>query len=109
MVETVTIKVTDRKGQQSEHTVPVGGPLMFALRDDARQAVEGACGGSATCGTCHVFIASSWYARLPPPQDFEAAMLDMLAEFDPDTSRLSCQIDVSAAIDGLEIKLAPEE
>ncbi|PHP66804.1 hypothetical protein CSC94_11915 [Zhengella mangrovi] len=109
MGEAITVTVTDRKGERREHRIPVGGPLMFALRDDAGLPVEGACGGSATCGTCHVRVAEAWRDRLPPRQDFELAMLDMLVHFDPDASRLACQVEVVPAIDGLEVELAPEE
>jgi 2Fe-2S ferredoxin len=108
-VASITLHVTGRDGQRRSHVVPAGRPLMFLLRDVAREPVEGLCGGCATCGTCHVFVAGDWAGRLPPPGPHEAAMLDMLEHARPGTSRLACQIAVTPALDGLTLELAPEE
>ncbi len=105
----ITIHVTDRDGAAASHQVSTGDPLMFALRDELALPVEGACGGSATCGTCHIKLASHWAERLAPPQDYELAMLDMLLHRDEAVSRLACQITVTEELDGLELTLAPEE
>jgi 2Fe-2S ferredoxin len=60
------------------------------------------CGGSMSCGTCHVRIADHWQARVPPPAIDETAMLEMV--IDPDAnSRLACQIVLTAALDGLVV------
>ncbi len=105
----ITIHVTGRDGETASHQVSTGDPLMFALRDELALPVEGACGGSATCGTCHIKVASDWMQRLEPRQDFEAAMLDLLMHYDEAASRLACQITVTAELDGLQLTLAPEE
>jgi 2Fe-2S ferredoxin len=102
----ITIHVTGRDGVRTSHQVPTGDPLMFILRDEIRAPVEGACGGSAICGTCHIYVFGAWAGRLDPVQDYELAMLE---HRDDDASRLSCQIPVSDKIDGLELTLAPEE
>jgi len=105
----VTINVTDREGVAEDYEIPTGGALMFALRDELELPVEGACGGSASCGTCHVYLSTDWYARLGEPSDYEMAMLDTLVHYKDGVSRLSCQISVTATIDGLTLRLAPEE
>ncbi len=105
----ITIHVTDRDGTRASHTIPVGEPLMFALRDDAGLPVEGACGGNATCGTCHIMLTPEWMDRLGAPQDYEQAMLDMLEHRNETSSRLACQITVSDGLDGIELRLGPEE
>lgn len=105
----ITITVENREGEVARHTIKGKGPLMFALRDEAQEAVEGICGGCATCGSCHVFVAEDWRDRLPEPGDYEAAMLDMLEHYDPEASRLSCQIEIGPELDGLRVRLAPEE
>lgn len=106
---TITLHVTGRDGRSTTHRVPARGPLMFLLRDVAREPVEGLCGGCATCGTCHVFLAEGWADRLPPPGPHEAAMLEMLEHARPGVSRLACQIAATPALDGLTLTLAPEE
>lgn len=105
----ITLVVTGRDGAVSRHAVPPGGALMFALRDQARLPVEGLCGGCATCGTCHVFLAPDWAARLGGPEPHEAAMLEMLEHRRDGQSRLACQIEVTPDLDGLALTLAPEE
>ena len=105
----IKITVENRDGQIAEHTIKGDGPLMFALRDEAREPVEGICGGCATCGSCHVFVAEDWRDRLPEPGDYEAAMLEMLEHVQPGVSRLSCQIETGPELDGLRVTLAPEE
>lgn len=105
----ITLHVTGRDGTTRSHAVTEGGALMFALRDQAREPVEGLCGGCATCGTCHVLLAPDWAVRLGTPAAHEAAMLEMLEHRDPARSRLACQIEVTAALDGLVLTLAPEE
>ncbi|MBF9033534.1 2Fe-2S iron-sulfur cluster binding domain-containing protein [Rhodobacterales bacterium HKCCE2091] len=105
----IRITVEDRNGAVSDHEIKGEGPLMFALRDEAGGYVEGICGGCATCGSCHVFIAEEWRDRLPEIGDYEAAMLDMLESYDAAASRLSCQIEAGPELDGLKLKIAPEE
>lgn len=101
--------VTGRDGAVTEVEARPGERLMFILRDDAGLPVEGLCGGCASCGTCHVFVAPEWFGRLPSIANAEADMLEQLYHYDPDRSRLACQIESTAAIDGIAFTLAPEE
>ena len=103
-----TVHVTDREGKR--HTIDAEDdmPLMFALRD-ANLPVEATCGGTASCGTCHVFVVEPWIERLPQRDSTEVDMLDALVNFNEQTSRLSCQINMTGELDGLEVQLAPEE
>jgi 2Fe-2S ferredoxin len=103
------ITVTDRDGERHEVDAPVGQALMFTLRDGEGLPVEGLCGGSAACGTCHVFVDAAWVNRLPPREEGELMMLESLAHFDQRHSRLSCQIKPTAELEGLSLRLAPEE
>jgi ferredoxin, 2Fe-2S len=61
------------------------------------------------CATCHVHIDPAWMDRLPPRAYEEHQMLQDLESFDPERSRLSCQIEVSEALEGLKLTVAPEE
>lgn len=63
------------------------------------------CGGACACATCHAYIADAWLSRLPPMEDMEDAMLDSAIERRPN-SRLTCQIEVSDELDGLEVHVA---
>jgi ferredoxin, 2Fe-2S len=100
--------VIDRENNESEIEAPVETPLMYALRE-AGLPVEGTCGGYASCGTCHVYVEADWWSRLDAQADVETDMLTLLTATDPLRSRLSCQIIMRDAFDGLTVRLAPEE
>jgi 2Fe-2S ferredoxin len=85
-----------------------GTTLMAALRGEAALEVAGACGGSCVCATCHVYVAPDWQHRLPPAGVPEQELLGQLLLADA-RSRLACQIRLSAALDGLAVRIAPEE
>ena len=82
--------------------------LMENIRDlDA--SVDAICGGLCSCATCHVYIDPQWQTRLYPRSYEEAMMLEMSRSFDPERSRLSCQILMSDGLDGLRLEVAPPE
>lgn len=66
--------------------------------------IEGACGGSMACATCHVHVDEDWYDRLDPPSPEEDEMLD-LAQTPAATSRLGCQIRLRPGLDGLRVRV----
>jgi 2Fe-2S ferredoxin len=81
---------------------------MEVLRE-ADMGVEGICGGACSCGTCHVYVGGDGLSRLPPRSEDEQMMLDAIGELvsvRPE-SRLSCQIVLSAELDGLEVAVGP--
>lgn len=102
------IKVKDRSGVQQDVGAYDGRPLMEALRDSDLD-VLGTCGGNCSCGTCHVYVSEAWMAKLPPRTEDEQAMLEAIAELVEvkPNSRLSCQIEVDASLDGLEVEIGP--
>ncbi|HTP40489.1 MAG TPA: 2Fe-2S iron-sulfur cluster-binding protein [Steroidobacteraceae bacterium] len=99
--------VTDRDGKEHEVKVSAGGQLMESLRD-MEDGVTAICGGMCSCATCHVYVDPSWADKLPPAMSDETDMLKDLSTRDA-RSRLSCQIEVTAALDGLKVTIAPEE
>ncbi|HWY25670.1 MAG TPA: 2Fe-2S iron-sulfur cluster-binding protein [Nevskia sp.] len=104
----VEVLVTDRNG--NGHALETSGarPLMEVLRE-ANLEVEGTCGGACACGTCHVYVGAAWADRLPPRSEDEQMMLDAIAdlvEVRPN-SRLSCQIPMSEALNGITVEIGP--
>jgi 2Fe-2S ferredoxin len=82
----------------------VEGDSVMQLARSAGLPVLGECNGSLACATCHVIVDADWAGRLPPPNDDEEAMLDTVFDLHP-TSRLSCQIRLSPALDGIRMAL----
>ena len=80
------------------------GDTLMQVARSAGLPVLGECNGSLACATCHVVVDPAWADRLPPVSDDEEAMLDTVFDLRP-TSRLSCQIPLSDALDGLRVSL----
>lgn len=81
------------------------GDRLLDVAQAAGQPLEGTCGGQLACATCHVVVSAADWPRLPPPRADEEDMLD----FVPDavrTSRLSCQVRITSAMDGLTVSIA---
>jgi ferredoxin len=83
------------------------GQRLLELGQGVGMALEGTCEGQMACSTCHVVIAAEWFDRLNPASDDEEDMLDLAAGVTR-TSRLSCQIELTGALDGLQVHI-PEE
>lgn len=98
------IRVTDGKGDRHEIEAVEGWRVMEIIREHGF-AMGGLCGGACACGTCHVHVEPEWAGQLHPPRDEEEAMLDTVPSLEP-TTRLSCQIIYSEALDGLHVRLA---
>lgn len=69
--------------------------------------LEGTCEGQMACSTCHVIVAPEWFPKLPRSSEDEEDMLDLAAGACR-TSRLSCQIDLTEELDGLEVRIPPD-
>lgn len=105
----VAITVTERGGSTPRTLeAAVGMPLMEVLRDEGA-GVIGTCGGACACGTCHVYIGKAWLNQIPPKTDDEQMMLEAIADLVTvrEDSRLSCQISVTDAMDGMEVEVGP--
>ena len=101
------IHVTDRAGEPQVVEGRVGASVMETLRE-LDNGVEALCGGMCSCATCHSYVDSSWWDRLPPRSDDEDELLSEL-EYVQDNSRLTCQLEFSDELDGLTLTIAPEE
>ena len=82
--------------------------VMEAARLQNIAGIEAECGGACACATCHVYVDPVWAAAAGKPADMEEDMLDFAFDVRPE-SRLCCQIKVSAAIDGLVLRIPAKQ
>ncbi|MFN0163918.1 MAG: 2Fe-2S iron-sulfur cluster-binding protein [Burkholderiales bacterium] len=86
-------------------TAKAGISLMRSAIDADLDGIAADCGGALTCATCHVMVREPWASRLPAMQSDEDDMLGFSACGRQATSRLSCQITLEEALDGMEVDL----
>lgn len=98
------IFVTDQEGK--EHTLEAieGWRVMEIIREHGLP-IKAECGGACACATCHVYVDEDWLGKLAEMRDDEEEMLDEAFDVQ-ENSRLSCQIIMDEALDGLKVKLA---
>lgn len=78
--------------------------VMRGAVDNGVPGIDADCGGECACATCHVFVDEAWLAQCGTPSEQEASMLSFAATAQPN-SRLSCQITMSKALDGMVVRL----
>lgn len=93
----------ERDGTRRTVDAPVGLSVLEIAHKHGVD-IEGACEGSLACSTCHVIVDSDWFAKLKNASEDEEDMLDLAFGLEK-TSRLGCQIVMSAALDGLVVRL----
>ncbi len=71
--------------------------------------IDAECGGSCSCATCHVYVASEFLDRIPAPDAMESELLDGVAAKREAGSRLSCQLIVTPELDGLVVRVPPNQ
>ena len=104
-----TVHLVCAEGRRTTLSPPAGTTLMRAATDAGLPQIVADCGGLLTCATCHVYVAEAWLDRLPAVSADEAAMLEMTAAPRQANSRLSCQITLIEALDGLEVVLPAQQ
>ncbi|CAN1562604.1 Fdx Ferredoxin [Sphingomonadaceae bacterium] len=103
-----TITVIARNGEARDVQAENGLSLMEVIRDNGFDELMALCGGCCSCATCHVFIDAGFADKVPTMSEDENDLLDS-TDSRNDQSRLSCQIPVSDALDGLTVTIAPED
>jgi 2Fe-2S ferredoxin len=88
-------------GSRDVLDVPEGTSVMQAAVGAGIDGIVAECGGNMMCATCHVYVDPAYLDRLPAVSEEEDEMLDGAASSREDNSRLSCQLPVSAQMDGL--------
>jgi len=91
-------------GLTREIEAPAGITLMEAARLNHVAGVVAQCGGACACATCHVYIDPAWLGKLAPLEDMEEGMLETAWE-PKANSRLSCQVTITAQLDGLAVSV----
>ena len=99
-----SITFIEHDGNEHKVDIEEGQSLMQAALDNSVPGVDADCGGECACGTCHVIIDKGWASVLGDATETEVQMLDMTPE-KADTSRLSCQVTVTDAMDGMVVRL----
>lgn len=104
----LTVTMTDVNGETRRFAdLDEGISLMEQAKARDVAGIFGDCGGGCSCATCHVYVAPEWMDRVGAPDAIEFDMLDMVSDVHRPNSRLSCQITMSAALDGLTVTVAP--
>jgi 2Fe-2S ferredoxin len=102
------ITITSRDGATVTIPAPLGSSVMEIIRGAGMDELLALCGGNCSCATCHVYADESDLARLPAMSADEDDLLDS-SDHRRATSRLSCQVKFTAALDGLKVTIAPED
>ena len=102
------LTVVTRAGEERTIEAIDGLSLMEAIRDNGFDELLALCGGCCSCATCHVHVDPEFFGKLPPISMDEDDLLDSSDDRDA-SSRLSCQIPFSEALDGLRVRIAEED
>jgi 2Fe-2S ferredoxin len=102
------LSIITRSGEVHELNARSGWSVMENIREHGFDELLALCGGCLSCATCHVHVAPEWIDRLKPMSRDEDDLLDT-SDHRTDTSRLSCQILMSGELDGLTVRIAPED
>jgi len=99
-------KITLIEFNGTVHTIDAatGQSVMRVAMSSGVPGIIADCGGSCSCATCHVYVDPAWVERIPPPSATEKEMIEC-ALHTRANSRLSCQIEVNEAVDGLVVRI----
>ncbi|HEX8485971.1 2Fe-2S iron-sulfur cluster-binding protein [Sphingomonas sp.] len=103
-----TLIVTTREGEERAIDGEAGLSVMEVIRDAGIDELLALCGGCCSCATCHVHVDADFADLLPKISPDEDDLLDSTADRDA-TSRLSCQVPFTDALDGLRVRIAAED
>ncbi|MDE0062271.1 MAG: 2Fe-2S iron-sulfur cluster-binding protein [Gammaproteobacteria bacterium] len=101
----INVTYVEFNGAEHEVEAKPGVSLMEAARSNNVPGILADCGGACACATCHVMVEPEWLGRLPSVSEEEDTMLEFGLEERTEASRLSCQIQATAALDGIVLRL----
>ena len=102
------VTVISRNGEGREVEAENGLSLMEVIRDNGFDELLALCGGCCSCATCHVHIDPAFVDKLPKLSEDENDLLDS-SDHRNEFSRLSCQVPITDALEGLRVTIAPED
>jgi 2Fe-2S ferredoxin len=102
------ITVVDQSGSEKAIEAPEGRTLMEVIRDNGFDELLALCGGCCSCATCHVHVDPAFVDKLPKMSEDENDLLDS-SDHRNEYSRLSCQVPVTSALEGLKVTIAQED
>jgi ferredoxin, 2Fe-2S len=100
--------IVDRAGNEKSVDAGAGLTVMEAIRDNGVDELLALCGGCCSCATCHVHVDADWLGKLPEMSEDENDLLES-SDHRNESSRLSCQIQLTDALDGLKVTIAEED
>lgn len=100
--------VVNRAGDEKVVEADTGLSVMEAIRDNGFDELLALCGGCCSCATCHIHVDAADFGKLSPMSEDENDLLDSSDHRD-EYSRLSCQIQMTSALDGLKVRIAEED
>ncbi len=100
----VKITYVDHAGEGQTIDATPGRSLMKIAVRNRIKGIVGECGGNTRCGTCRIYVAGEWLTKLDRPRDDELEMIDFTGDTTPGV-RLSCQIAVSEAMEGMHVRM----
>ncbi len=100
--------IVNRAGEEKAVDVASGLSVMEAIRDAGFDEMLALCGGCCSCATCHVVVDGGWADKLEPMSEDENDLLDS-SDHREANSRLSCQLHINDALDGLKVRIAAED
>lgn len=104
-----TVTYVADTGEEHAVDATVGESVMLAAVKNGVAGIIGECGGNASCGTCHVYVREEFAALVGEPEEMEDDLLDLEAEDRRPNSRLSCQISMTVALDGLVVDVPVDQ
>ena len=102
------LNVVTREGKETQVEGAAGLSVMEVIRDNGFDELLALCGGCCSCATCHVHVDPAFADKLPAMSEDEDDLLES-SDHRVETSRLSCQIEFTDALDGLKVQIAPED
>ena len=102
------ITVVNQLGEESIFAAPTGRTLMEVIRDNGFDELLALCGGCCSCATCHVHIDPAFMDKLSSMSEDESDLLDS-SDHRNEFSRLSCQVPVTDALEGLRVTIAQDD
>ncbi|MFC7049892.1 2Fe-2S iron-sulfur cluster-binding protein [Emcibacter nanhaiensis] len=101
------IKFISPDGDEQDVEVDNGTSIMQAAVDNSIEGIDGECGGTCSCATCHCYVDEAWMGKAGEADPVEQDMLEFVMDHRPN-SRLGCQITMNDDLDGIIIRI-PEE